>query len=331
VAPAPAVVRAIAINGNLDFGNITIGSTASRTLTISNTGGAPLEVNDVAVPNGFTRNWIGGVIPPNSSQPVIVTFAPTAAVAYGGTVTVTSNATSGTSTAPISGVGIAATTKVISLSGNLAFGNVPVGSSATRTLTVRNLGSGTLTVTGLAASGGMNSVLAANWLSGTIAPGGAQDILIQFAPSSAQGYAGTLTVLSDATSGENSTPVSGTGTSIPPVTVPGYYVWGGQNYTQYLGFFTCLYCVEYHAESINNQFGVYGSRFSSTSIRNRFSQYGSPFSTNSACNRFASNPPRVYNSNRSVYYGELTLNEFRTEAIKAATIVTWLSSSVCAD
>ena len=80
---------------------------------------------------------------------------------------------------------------------------------------------------------------------------------------------------------------------------------------------------------MNNQFGQYGSQFSSTSIRNQFSQYGSPFSTYSACNQFASNPPRVYNSNRSVYYGELTLNQFRAEGIKATNIVTWLQNDVC--
>jgi len=93
------------------------------------------------------------------------------------------------------------------------------------------------------------------------------------------------------------------------------------------GFFTCIFCNEFASESINNQFGSYGSPFSSTSIRNEFSQYGSQFSSLSACNEFASTPPRVYNSNRSVYYGELTVNQFRAQGIKG--YLSWLVSDVC--
>ena len=97
----------------------------------------------------------------------------------------------------------------------------------------------------------------------------------------------------------------------------------------FLDFFTCVFCTEFAAESINNQFGAYGNPFSSTSIRNQFSQYGSQFSSFSACNEFAITPPRVYNSNRSVYYGELTINQFRSEGIKTASIVNWLIGDVC--
>ena len=114
-----------------------------------------------------------------------------------------------------------------------------------------------------------------------------------------------------------------------PTPTSGFYVWGGASHTQYLGFFTCVFCQEFASESINNQFGSYGSQFSSTSIRNQFSSYGSQFSADSVCNQFASNPPRVYNSNRTVYYGELTINQFRGEAIKTATIVNWLRTDVC--
>jgi hypothetical protein len=108
-----------------------------------------------------------------------------------------------------------------------------------------------------------------------------------------------------------------------------FYVWGGSSYSQYLGFFTCVSCQEFGSDSINNQFGTYGNPFSSTSIRNQFGTYGSPFSGSSACNEFASNPPRVYNANRTTYYGELTLNQFRADAIKTASVVSWLQRDVC--
>jgi hypothetical protein len=100
-----------------------------------------------------------------------------------------------------------------------------------------------------------------------------------------------------------------------------FHVWGGATYGQYLGYFNCTSCTDFGADSINNQFGVYGSLFSSTSIRNQFGTYGSQFSSSSPCNQFASNPPRVYDSSHTGYYGELTLNQFRGDAIKVGAIV----------
>ena len=113
----------------------------------------------------------------------------------------------------------------------------------------------------------------------------------------------------------------------PPPTTQEFHVWGDSGYTQYLGFFSCVFCTELDTNSINNEFGPYGNRFSSTSIRNEFSQYGSRFGTYSACNRFASNPPRAFNQSKTVYYGELTLNEFRSDAI--SELVDWLEEDVC--
>ena len=106
-----------------------------------------------------------------------------------------------------------------------------------------------------------------------------------------------------------------------------FHVWGDSGYTQYLGFFSCVFCAELDTNSINNEFGPYGNRFSSTSIRNEFSQHGSRFGTYSACNQLASNPPRVFNQSKTVYYGELTLNESRSDAI--SELVDWLEEDVC--
>jgi len=203
-----------------------------------------------------------------------------------------------------------------------------VGQSAAATLTIMNSGNSTLTVSGMTVPGG--SAYSASFTSGTIPAGGSQQVVIQFAPTVAQGYSGTLTVNGNQTSGTNTIAISGTGMSTPtPTPSTAFHVWGGGNYTQYLGFFTCVFCQEFSSDSINNEFGKYGSQFSTTSIRNDFSPYGSKLSTLSACNEFASNPPRVYNPNGTVYYGELTVNQFRREAITTTSIVNWLVGDVC--
>jgi hypothetical protein len=134
----------------------------------------------------------------------------------------------------------------------------------------------------------------------------------------------------------NCGPIGGAPPTVPPTTPPPtgsglgttYHVWGGRNYSQYLGNFSCVFCEEYGSDSINNEYGRYGSPYSSTSIRNTYGTYGSPYSSDSACNEYASNPPRVVDA-RGTYYGELTLNQYRTNAITTRLIVSWLRGDVC--
>jgi hypothetical protein len=103
-------------------------------------------------------------------------------------------------------------TRVIAVSGNLAFGDVAVGGSRDATFTIANTGTATLTVSGMSVSGGLASYLSASWTSGTIAPGATQTVNIRFQPTTAGSYSGTLTVTADHTSGSNTLPISGNAT-----------------------------------------------------------------------------------------------------------------------
>lgn len=113
----------------------------------------------------------------------------------------------GTPTAPTPAV--PPVTRIINLSGNLAFGEVQVGSSRAATFTIANGGNATLTVNGLNATGGIVSQSTASWTSGQIAPGASQQVTITFRPTTAGVYSGTLTVDADHTSGSNTLPISG--------------------------------------------------------------------------------------------------------------------------
>ena len=220
-------------------------------------------------------------------------------------------------------------TRVIAVSGNLAFGAVTVGQITSATVTIANTGNSPLTFTSITCTCNV-SVFGASPTSGTVPPGGSRTVTVSFGPLASVVYGGTLTVMSDATAGSASLVVSGTGVSVPPPPPPPWYhVWGGAGYTQYLGYWTCTFCVEYGADSINNTYGTHGSAFSSTSMRNSFSQYGSPYSSYSACNQFASSPPRVFSADGRIYYGELTVNPYRAEAITASGVVSWLVNDVC--
>lgn len=114
-APTPTPTSAIALSGTLSFGNVTVGTTATATLTIGNTGTGDLTITSVTYPTGYTGSFSSGTVLANGSQAVTVTFAPAAAQAYTGNITVTGNQASGTNTIAVSGTGVAIPT--FSLSG----------------------------------------------------------------------------------------------------------------------------------------------------------------------------------------------------------------------
>lgn len=100
-------------------------------------------------------------------------------------------------------------TRIISLSGNLAFGEVAVGMSAQRTLAIANIGNSPLTISSISYPSGFSG----NWSSGTIAAGDSHNVTVTFTPIAATVYGGAVTVSSDKTSGGNTFAASGTGTA----------------------------------------------------------------------------------------------------------------------
>jgi len=106
----------INLSGNLAFGNVTVGTTSTKTLTISNTGDSPLTVTSISYsyPADFSGNW-SGIIPAGGSQSVTVTFTPTAVYSYTGTLTVNSDRTGGVNTIAISGIGITASSAILTI------------------------------------------------------------------------------------------------------------------------------------------------------------------------------------------------------------------------
>lgn len=114
-------------------------------------------------------------------------------------------------------------TKIIALTGSLAFGEVTVGSSKESTVTVTNSGSATLSFSGITASGGLTTHSAASPTSGSIPPGGNLAVLFRFTPTAAGTFSGTVTFSADHTSGTNTIAMAGTGVAAPtpPITLVG--------------------------------------------------------------------------------------------------------------
>ena len=104
-SPQALVLRIIGLNGNLSFGNVVTGHTATTTMTITNSGNASLAVTGIGYPLGFSGAWSGSIAASNSTN-VTVTFAPVSVTNYSGAITVTNDSTSGTGQIGIAGVGV---------------------------------------------------------------------------------------------------------------------------------------------------------------------------------------------------------------------------------
>ena len=96
---------------------------------------------------------------------------------------------------------------VISLSGDLTFGDVRVNENKTDSLFINNTGNTSLSVSGISYPSGFSG----DWSSGTISAGGSQKVTVTFAPTAVSNYSGSIIVTSDANSGTNTVNISGNG------------------------------------------------------------------------------------------------------------------------
>lgn len=195
----------ISMTGVLDFGGILVGGSTNRALTIHNNGTVGLNVTGISYPNGFSGAF-SGEIPAGGQQNVTVIFAPNAAGVFGGRLEVAADVTMGTRTFPISGTGIPVPTRILEFTPLLAFGEVEMGRTEMRSLTLRNSGNRPLTISGLTITANFSG----NY-SGIIPPGGSTQVPIAFSPSATGIYSGTIAVESDATSLTNEIQLTGLG------------------------------------------------------------------------------------------------------------------------
>jgi hypothetical protein len=144
-APVPSAAPAavIGVSGYLHFGNVTTGTTANAALTITNAGSLVLNITNILYPPAFSGAWTG-IVSPGSASNVTVTFAPDAVQSYGGTISVQSDAASGSGQINCSGTGVvasAALTVAITspTNGQLTGSNIFIAVTATSAGTITNV------------------------------------------------------------------------------------------------------------------------------------------------------------------------------------------------
>lgn len=87
-----AAVPDISVPTSLAFGSVTVGTSKTKTLTISNVGAAALTITDITVAGSqFSRGTLPGPIAAGSSADVNITFSPTSTGSKSATLTIVSN------------------------------------------------------------------------------------------------------------------------------------------------------------------------------------------------------------------------------------------------
>jgi len=140
-----------------------------------------------------------------------VSFAATGTTAVSGTVTLTSNAAGSPTALGLTATGATAPTPQISLTpSSVAFGSVVDGTTNSQTITVKNTGNATLTITSATPSGAGYSVSGLT-LPLNLAAGASSTFNVNFAPTGTTAVTGSVSIVSNVANSPTAIPLTGTG------------------------------------------------------------------------------------------------------------------------
>ena len=202
------------IPGVVDFGDVTVGDNVSQGVVLSNSGRGPVNVSAVSVNGaGFS---VGGfslpvVLAAGASTTFGENFSPLAAGSSTASVNVTSDASNSPASLSLTGNGISAVGTLVLTPASVDFGDVTVGASQARTITLGNSGSAALTISGAVVSGGGYSINGLS-LPLSLAVGETVSFGVTFSPLSAGTVTDSLLLSSDASNSPVTIPLTGTGT-----------------------------------------------------------------------------------------------------------------------
>ena len=231
--PTATPATTVAVTASLAFGNVAIGQTLAKNLTVDNTGAAnPLIISNVASsdPAEYALSGAGtcGAIPitvgPKTSCTLGVAFTPDALGSQGATLTIFDNATASPQHSTLSGAGIAGLT--ISKS-SLVFGSVKFGGKALLSLSVTN--HQTRTVTLNESFGGTNAAdfsVTGGTCGTTLAAGKACSISVTFKPGALGTESATLSISDSPDPVSPYTVEISTGPTIPATVTPASIAYG---------------------------------------------------------------------------------------------------------
>jgi hypothetical protein len=196
----------------LNFGTQLVNTTSSpQTVTLTNTGGATLNISGIAASTNFhQRNNCGSHLAMGASCTITVIFTPRQRGTLSGSITIADNAFGSPQTISLTGISTALTVAP----SNLDFGSQTVGTaSAPQTVTVTNSGSGPVSIFGVHLSGSNPGAFTQTNTCGTSVPAhGSCTINVTFKPEYKGQKTATLEIGDNGGNGPQAVTLTGTGT-----------------------------------------------------------------------------------------------------------------------
>ncbi len=196
VQPPPVPALAVPQTA-VDFGTIDAGQTGQQTITIQNTGTAPLEITGIESDvSGLTFDTTMFTLEPNGSQTVTITFPSSAEGTFSGNITILSNDPErATQTLSISIIVQPPPVPAIAVQQTAVdFGTVDFAQTVQQTITIQNIGTAPLEITGIESD---VSGLTFEPSMFTLVPNGSQTVTITFPSSTAGTFSGNITISSN--------------------------------------------------------------------------------------------------------------------------------------
>jgi hypothetical protein len=200
----------------LIFGNVVVGSTQSKTVALSNSGGTPLNINQATLSGaGFTMSNLPMpmTLQPGGETSATITFAPPSTGNFTGSITfaTTSDGVSNNVAFNLAGAGVSPGTLAPSPS-SLAFGSIQVGTKTSLSETLTNTGGSTVTISAATPSGTGFSISGLT-LPLNLTAGQSVTFTATFTPTNAGAASGSISVVSNASNSPLAIALSGTGTA----------------------------------------------------------------------------------------------------------------------
>jgi Abnormal spindle-like microcephaly-assoc'd, ASPM-SPD-2-Hydin len=201
------------------FGSLSVGAAASISIIITNTGTGTVTFNRESVSGSAftaTRLVLPYTLAPGKGFAVTITFAPKSPGQFVGYIEFGSDATNGTVYYEMSGSGVETTGALLTaIPTSASFGSVPLGTSNSQALQLKNSGATNITVSASAVSSpkftlrGLTTPL-------VLAPGKTVGCTLVFTPTTIGYVAASASITSTASNGKLTLTMSGTGVAATP-------------------------------------------------------------------------------------------------------------------
>jgi hypothetical protein len=218
LAPSTLSVSASAF----DFKSVAIGQTANQTLTITNSGHAPIRVTGLTMSNKqftITGPSVPRTILPANGLNYTVSFSPTAAGNATASLAITSDGNTVADSVALKGAGQKAFADLVLTPPAVNFGNLTLQKTSTQNVTMQNTGDINMTIQGItvAGAGFGYSSLSPGF---SLAPKQSVTFQVWFSPKAAGAAAAKVTFLSPNLASPETMELTGGGVSSTTSTPP---------------------------------------------------------------------------------------------------------------